>query len=132
MRDSVVATAGSELAGDSEDDDAWIGQGGPATLRRLRSGPSRRTESRRRLEREISPTRSQGSRPRGLTRSALEKIGGGPAAFPPPRISGDMLRHPTHRSELSAMARKDLNNARWSVPKLAITASFQEFTTWLD
>jgi hypothetical protein len=30
------------------------------------------------------------------------------------------------------MARKDLNNARWSVPKLAITASFQEFTTWLD
>ena len=30
------------------------------------------------------------------------------------------------------MARKDLNNARWLVPKLPITASFQEFTTWLD
>ena len=42
------------------------------------------------------------------------------------------MPHPTHRSELSAVARKDLNNARWSVPRLTINSTFPEFTTWLD
>ena len=86
--------------------------------------------------REVSPTRSQGSRPRRLTQSALAKIERGATTAPPPRVvGGQHHRSPhtnTHRSELSAMARKDLNNARWLVPRLTITSSFQEFTTWLD
>jgi hypothetical protein len=143
--DSERATAGSMLAEVETRDEGWQWMtrqegGGPAMLARPRSGP-RKTQASRRMDdegtvREVSPTRSMGSRPRRLTRSALAKVERGAITAPPPRIVGEQHhRSPhttTHRSELSAMARKDLNNARWSVPRLTITASFQEFTTWMD
>jgi len=143
--DSEMATAGSMLAETETRDEGWQwmmrqGEGGLAMLARPRSGPQRTRTSRRMDDegtvREVSPTRSQGSRPRRLTRSALAKVERGAITAPPARTV-DEQHHcsphtTTHRSELSAMARKDLNNARWSVPRLTITASFQEFTTWLD
>ena len=124
---SVAATAGSEEVEEPE----WGAPGSSATRAGRRPGPSR-SGSRQAVgePREISPTRSSaGERPKRLTRSALEKIGGGPTLDRLP--IGGTASHDA-RVELTAAAKKDLSSARWLTEKLRRSASFAAYATWLD
>ena len=95
-----------------------------------RPGHARSRSRLAREDREISPTRSlAGARPRRLTRSALDRIDGGPTTdhgvFGGTASLGE-------RVELSAAAKKDLSAARWLTERLRKGSSFAAFATWLD
>ena len=112
---SVAATAGSS----QEERTDWTNRqasGDPASWAGQRPGQARSRSRLAREDREMSPTRSlAGARPRRLTRSALDRIDGGPTtdhgAFGGTASLGE-------RVELSAAAKKDLSAARWLTERL--------------